>query len=248
MGTVNILESIRRTGSVRAAVLVTSDKCYRDREWLWGYRENDELGGNCPYSASKAACELVVAAHNQAFVSDKAGIATARCSNLLGGGDLTEGRLFPGLARQAFRHQPLELRNPGFIRPWMYVLDALHGYLRLARALYEHGALFSGPWNFGPYRDTPRTVEELAGTFCKAWGEGATYRVCGTRNTVETAWLNLDPTHSRVKLHWRQILSIDEAVGQTVAFYQRHLSGEDSGPIYEDSIRLFQATADREAT
>ncbi len=245
MGTVHVLEAIRRAGCVRAAVLVTSDKCYRDQGWLWGYRENDELGGNCPYSASKAACEHIAAAHEQAFASGKVGIATARCSNLVGGGDLTEGRLFPGLARHAFRREPLELRNPSFVRPWMYVLDALHGYLLLAHALYEHGRRFSGPWNFGPYRDTPRTVEELAGKFGEAWGEGATFLVCGPRSTVETAWLNLDPTQARTKLRWRQVLTIDDAVVQTVAFCKRHLGGEETRPIYQDCIRLFQAMADK---
>ena len=174
-GSVNILECVRATPSLRAAIYVTSDKCYRNKEWVWGYRENDELGGRDPYSASKAAAELVFSAYVDAYFAQRnaLGIASVRAGNVIGGGDWAADRIVPDSIKSLQQGRPIVLRNPQSTRPWQHVLEPLSGYLALASKLYSTGHEFSGSWNFGPRVESTRTVRDLAEKIVACWGQGS---------------------------------------------------------------------------
>jgi CDP-glucose 4,6-dehydratase len=220
MGTVHVLDAARRAGSVRAVVCVTSDKCYDNREWVWGYRENDPLGGKDPYSASKAAAEIVAGSYAQALLPSNMSLATARGGNVIGGGDWSEDRLVPDIARAIGEGRPVVLRNPGALRPWQHVLELVRGYLQLGHGLLAGDAL-EGGWNFGPGRESEITVGELATRLMAAWGEGLA-PVVEPSALHEAQTLRLDIAKAHALLGWRPALSIDETVRMTADWYRAH--------------------------
>jgi CDP-glucose 4,6-dehydratase len=233
MGTVNILEASRNTPSVRALVNVTTDKCYENREWIWGYRENDRLGGYDPYSSSKACSELISAAYRSSYFSaepsnsPRLAIATARAGNIIGGGDWAKDRLVPDMISAFSEGSPAVIRNPQATRPWQHVLDALHGYLLLAEQLFLNGPQFSAAWNFGPNDQEPRTVAWIADAISKSWGGTATWLDDNQLGYHEAASLRLDATKARNTLGWESVLDLPKAIHLTVDWAKAYQSGRD---------------------
>ncbi|WP_421697807.1 CDP-glucose 4,6-dehydratase [Ancylobacter sp.] len=230
MGTANVLDVIRRRGGVRAAVIVTSDKCYENREQIWAYRETDPMGGHDPYSNSKGCAELVTQAFRASYF--KAGgtaVATARAGNVIGGGDWAVDRLVPDAVRAFGQGRVLAVRNPAALRPWQHVLEPLFGYLILAEALLgPRAADFAQAWNFGPATDSEVPVSSLADELVRRWGEGAAWRVEGdTTGLHEARTLALDCTKARTQLRWQPALDLGEAVALTVDWFKACQAGAD---------------------
>ena len=240
-GSVNVLEAVRSTPSVRSLVYVTSDKCYRNKEWSWGYRENDELGGRDPYSASKAAAELVFAAYVESFFRDRKtlGIASARAGNVIGGGDWAVDRIVPDCMRALRNGHPIVLRNPAATRPWQHVLDLLSGYLLLAARLYRTPMAYRGSWNFGPRPEGSRTVKALADQIVACWGSGTVRVNSGRRAPHEASLLFLNCDKARSELGWRMRWQFDRAVSETVHWYRRVIGGEPVRSTTEGQIRTY---------
>lgn len=237
MGTVNVLEAVRLTESVRAVVVVTSDKCYENREWEWAYREHEPMGGHDPYSSSKGAAELVTAAYRDSFFSgsDSARIASARAGNVIGGGDWAVDRLIPDIMRAALAGEPVQIRNPSSIRPWQHVLSPLSGYLVLAQALWaspEHARA----WNFGPAEQDARTVEEIVARIGERWPQELRIERDPGPNPHEAHYLKLDSSLARAKLGWRPALDLDEGLDMTVEWYLRLREGEDARQITLEQV------------
>lgn len=226
MGTACVLDGIRGLPSVRAALMVTTDKCYKNKGWIWGYREIEELGGEDPYSCSKACAELVAGCYAGSFFSGgSCGAATARAGNVIGGGDWAEDRLVPDIVRAACAGQSVALRHPEYVRPWQHVLEPLYGYLLLCRRLVEGGREFAGPWNFGPAASQCAKVGEIAGRLCSALGCRLTFS--GEAGEHESARLALDCTKAREQLGWKPVLSLDEALRLTADWYRSDAAEED---------------------
>ena len=227
MGTVNLLEAARSTPSVRAVVVITSDKCYENRDSIWGYREHDPMGGHDPYSASKGCAELVTAAYQRSFFqSDDLHLsaATVRAGNVFGGGDSAEDRLVPDAVRALHSGEPLIVRNPHSVRPWQHVVEPLAGYLAIAERLYADGNQWAGAWNFGPSDDAAVTVSTLADLLIKHWGDGC-WRVAEDANAPhEARYLKLDCSKARTLLGWKQVLTLDKAVDLTMRWYRQSWS------------------------
>jgi CDP-glucose 4,6-dehydratase len=227
LGTMNVLEACRAVETVRAIVVVTSDKCYEDREWSWGYRENDRLGGYDPYSASKACAELIVACWRNSFFSlQEYGkkhpvlLATVRAGNVVGGGDWAAGRIIPDIARAASTGAQVRIRYPQAIRPWQHVLNPLSGYLLLGQRLLEGRPEFSGAWNFGPSEESCITVKEIVELAAESW-PSVLYCTNGTGNEpYETGNLMLNSTKARFELGWAPVWDIETAVSRTISWYR----------------------------
>ncbi|HKR65283.1 MAG TPA: CDP-glucose 4,6-dehydratase [Thermoanaerobaculia bacterium] len=217
MGTVHLLEALRSAEHVRGVVVVTSDKCYDNREWLWPYRENEPLGGRDPYSSSKACQELVTAAYRASFSG--AAIATARAGNVIGGGDEAKDRLVPDLIRAFTSGESAMIRNPASIRPWQHVLEPLHGYLMLAEGLCE-GEGFAEAWNFGPMEHDVRSVRDIADALVARWGAGAKWEQDESTQPHEARMLKLDSSKARARLGWMPRLSLDTALDWIVEWHQ----------------------------
>ena len=219
MGTANLLEACRQTPSVKAVVCITTDKCYENQEWVWGYRESDRLGGHDPYSASKASAELVASSYRSSYFIDHSSVllATARAGNVIGGGDWSEDRLMPDLVRALAEKKSLEIRMPQAVRPWQHVLDSLSGYLCLGEALLS-GAQAAEAWNFGPGLDgNGRVVDVL--NLLKAHWNGLQWHYSDSAPLHETAVLRLDNTKARTRLHWEPVWSLDLALRHTAEWY-----------------------------
>lgn len=219
MGTVNILEAVRATDSVRSFVNVTTDKVYENREWLWGYRENENLNGFDPYSNSKSCSELVTSSYRNSFFlsPESPSISTARSGNVIGGGDYSEDRIIPDCVRAASCGQAIIIRNPHSTRPYQHVLECLSGYLLLAQKQYEDKARYMGSYNFGPDDESCVTTGELVSLFCECW-KGATWRVQGDNGPHEANFLKLDCSKSKKNLGWKACWPIEKAVEKTVSF------------------------------
>ncbi|MHB8893780.1 MAG: CDP-glucose 4,6-dehydratase [Candidatus Geothermincolia bacterium] len=245
MGTVNLLEAVRRTAGVRAVINVTTDKCYENREWVWGYRENDRLGGHDPYSNSKACSELVTSAYRNAFFCpEKYGehgvaVASARAGNVIGGGDWSGDRLLPDCVRAVLEGRRVVIRNPGAIRPWQYVLEPLLGYLTLARLLYEKGPQFGKGWNFGPEDQDAKSVEWIVRRFCELWGEGAECEFDSGTHPHETRSLRLDCSQARNELGWHALWNTEKAIEAIVAWMVAYREGRDMRQFSIGQIRTF---------
>lgn len=228
-GTVNVLECIRRSPSVKAAVIITSDKCYRNVEWTWGYRENDALGGDDPYSASKACAEIVVNSYVKSFFSDdgaRAKVATARAGNVVGGGDWAADRIVPDCVRSWAAGRSAVIRNPSSTRPWQHVLEPLSGYLLLGAALYSSGALNGEAFNFGPEQKTNESVAKLIGAMSSCWSEARWERYKGKNSgKKESSLLKLSCDKALNLLHWRSALPFDETVALTAEWYKKYYAG-----------------------
>jgi len=248
-GTVNILEAVRQCPDVKAAVVVTSDKCYDNREWVWGYRENDPLGGHDPYSASKGAAEIVSAAYRRSYFDRNGqgphiGFATARAGNVIGGGDWAKDRIIPDCVRALSAGTPIDIRNPNATRPWQHVLDPLSGYLLLAARLLQDPDTFGGAWNFGPRTSDQITVAELAKRFVKGWGSGVIQtRTMENRQPHEARLLNLNTDKAAFALNWHPVLDSSSAIDWTVAWYKSwHERTDDLRDLSVRQIREFQKT------
>jgi CDP-glucose 4,6-dehydratase len=221
LGTAHVLEAARQTPSVRALVSVTSDKCYENREWCWGYRECDPLGGHDPYSASKSCAEIVTSCYQRSFGRpDRLVVASARAGNVIGGGDWAADRLVPDMIRGILANQPVILRRPEAQRPWQHVLEPLSGYLTLGAALGQEGARQAGAWNFGPPDADTVTVRDLAEMLVRAWGRGEVVLEPVASGPHETRYLKLDSSKAAAELGWRPLLSVAHRVGWTVEWYQ----------------------------
>ena len=247
-GSVNLLECVRETPSVRSLVYVTSDKCYRNNEWVWGYRENDELGGLDPYSASKAAAELVFSAYGDSFFRSRPdfGYATVRAGNVIGGGDWSEDRIVPDCIRALRVGEPIVLRKPQSTRPWQHVLEPLGGYLTLATALVRDPVRYSGAWNFGPTGEATRSVQDLAQAIVTHWGSGnVEVRAPSDDDPHEAGLLHLNCDKAHHVLGWRPRWSFSRTVAETVDWYRAILSDKDVYKVTSDQIKHFmEATYD----
>jgi CDP-glucose 4,6-dehydratase len=221
MGTVNILEAVRSRDHVQAVVVVTSDKCYENREWIWPFRENEPMGGHDPYSSSKGCAELVTAAYRRSFFSkdNGPGIATARAGNVIGGGDWAADRLVPDLLRAFSEGEIAQIRNPLAIRPWQHVLEPLNGYMTLAEQLFARMSV-DEPWNFGPLESDVRSVGAVADAIASRWSGDASWRHDGGSQRHEAATLKLDSAKARAVLRWVPRLSLDLALDWVVEWHQ----------------------------
>jgi CDP-glucose 4,6-dehydratase len=250
MGNVNLLEAVRRCESVRSVVVVTTDKCYQNREWAWGYRENEAMGGDDPYSASKGCSELVTAAYRHSYFhpAKHAGhgvaVATARAGNVIGGGDWANDRLIPDCMRALLAGEKVFIRNPFAIRPWQHVLEPLSGYLLLARTLYEQGADYAEGWNFGPNDDDARPVEWIVKKMCAKWGDGADYLIDDGEHPHEAHYLKLDCSKAKDQLFWRPRWNLETAIDNIVAWGRAYQSGEDLRQVCLQQIEAFSRKAE----
>jgi CDP-glucose 4,6-dehydratase len=228
MGTVHVLEAARHSGSVKAIVNITTDKCYENREWVWGYREDEAMGGFDPYSSSKACSELVTAAYRQSFL-DEAGIAvaTARAGNVIGGGDWAKDRLVPDILRAFENKLPVSIRNPNSIRPWQHVLEPLSGYLLLAEKLCSEPKAFSEAWNFGPQDDDAKPVGWIVEAMASKWGKEASWSFDEGEHPHEAHYLKLDISKARQSMGWSPRWTLDQALDHTVEWHLGWLQGND---------------------
>ena len=244
MGTANLLDAARHCPSVRAAVVITTDKCYENREWLWPYRESDRLGGHDPYSSSKACAEVLASSFRRAFFADGT-VATARAGNVIGGGDWAADRLVPDMVRAFSAGEALVLRNPEAVRPWQHVLEPLRGYLLLAERLYTEGQPFAEAWNFGPESSEARPVSWLAERFAELWGNGAAWRHAAAEQPHEAQMLTLDWSKAAARLDWHPLLPLDESLAWTAEWYSRWRKGEPMRAFTLQQLSLYRERAAR---
>jgi CDP-glucose 4,6-dehydratase len=229
MGTVHLLEAVRGCPSVKAVVNVTTDKCYENREWVWGYRENEPMGGFDPYSNSKGCSELVTAAYRNSFFDSQHGaaIATARAGNVIGGGDWATDRLIPDCIGALLAGDPVRIRNPYAIRPWQHVLEPLSGYLLLAQKLHESGSEYAEGWNFGPTDDDAKPVEWIVSRMCRLWGNGARYEIDAGDHPHEAHYLKLDCSKARMRLGWQPCWNLEKALDSIMEWTNVYRSAGD---------------------
>jgi len=252
IGTVHVLDAARRADSVRAVVVVSSDKCYENREWVWAYRETDRLGGHDPYSNSKSCAELVTDSYRRSFFDParypehRVAIASVRAGNVIGGGDWAADRLVPDAVRAFGTGAALVIRNPSAVRPWQHVVDPLVGYLMLAERLVTDGPQFGGGWNFGPEDGGNASVERLVGMLTAAWGGSAEWRPAAKAAAPEAMALRLDSAKARALLGWRPLLPLDDAIRLTVEWYRGWQDGADPRRLTDRQLdAVLNAAADR---
>jgi CDP-glucose 4,6-dehydratase len=229
MGSVNLLEAVNQCDSVRSLVYITSDKCYENLEWIWGYRENDLLGGRDPYSASKGAAEIVFSAYARSFFSqrDNFGAATTRAGNVIGGGDWAADRIIPDCIRSIQDGVPIKLRNPNATRPWQHVLEPINGYLTLGERLYNNPENFQGSWNFGPSTSQVRTVEDVANSVVKYLGKGSVKVDSKDSGQHEANLLQLNCDKAHQLLDWYPKWNVQKTLDMTVEWYKSFMNGEN---------------------
>jgi CDP-glucose 4,6-dehydratase len=234
MGTVHLLEAVRQTPSIRAVVNVTTDKCYENKEWVWGYRENEPMGGFDPYSSSKGCSELITAAYRNSFFTGandcghQVALATARAGNVIGGGDWGEDRLIPDILHAIEGQQKVYIRNPNAVRPWQHVLEPLSGYLTLAEKLYCEGSVFAEAFNFGPAQEDAKPVLWLVEQFTQRWGDSASWQLDGGKNPHESHYLKLDCSKAHGRLGWRPRWNLSEAIDAIIIWHKAYLTHRDS--------------------
>lgn len=253
LGTARVLDAVRRTPSVRAVVSVTTDKCYENKEWAWGYRETDPLGGYDPYSSSKACAEIVSAAFRQSYFSvdklgeHRCGLATARAGNVIGGGDWSTDRLIPDLVRGFLAGEPVLIRRPDAIRPWQHVLEPIAGYLALAeRLLSKDGAHYATAFNFGPSEEDARPVAWIAERMVQFWGDGASWKLDRDPGVHEAGYLKLDASRARAELNWHPRLCLEKALEWLVAWYKAWQTGADMHRFTLDQIAAYERLGDQD--
>ena len=228
MGTVALFEAVRQVESIKAVVNVTSDKCYENREWLWGYRENEAMGGFDPYSSSKGCAELITASYRQSFFNDGGcAIASARAGNVIGGGDWAWDRLIPDMLTAFSNRQSVNIRNPGAMRPWQHVLEPLSGYMQLAEKLYADGMDFSEAWNFGPHDEEAKPVQWIVEKLVSLWGEDASWQRDISPHPHEAHYLKLDCSKARMKLNWQPTWGLEHTLNRIVMWHKAWLNKTD---------------------
>lgn len=241
MGTVHVLEAARQVGSVRAIVNVTTDKCYENREWVWGYREDEPMGGYDPYSNSKGCAELVTSAYRRSFFQQSGiALASARAGNVIGGGDWAADRLVPDILRAFEKNQPVVIRNPHSTRPWQHVLEPLSGYLTLAQRLYAEGAAFAEGWNFGPHDDDARPVQWIVEQMVGKWGGNASWQLDGGNHPHEANYLKLDISKAKAGLGWQPRWNLGTALENIIAWHQAWLGQADVRAKCLEQISQYQ--------
>lgn len=249
MGSVHLLEAVRQTKSVKAVVNVTSDKCYDNKEWVWGYREDEAMGGFDPYSNSKGCAELVTAAYRSSFFNPAdyakhgVAIASARAGNVIGGGDWAGDRLIPDFIRAIVAGEKVVIRSPNAIRPWQHVLEPLSGYLVLAEKLFVQGTQFAEAWNFGPSDGDAKSVEWIINELVTNWAEGASFKVdASAANLHEAHLLKLDCSKARMNLGWKPQWDATETIKRICAWHKAHLNGRDMKVYALGEIQQYQAS------
>ena len=239
LGTINVLESMKDLNNLECAVMITTDKVYENKEWAWGYRENDILGGDDPYSSSKACAELIIKSYKKSFFNDK-NIGVARAGNVIGGGDFSKYRIIPDIIRAIEKGEPVELRNPNSIRPWQHVLDVIYGYLLFAYNLINNYKNISYSYNLAPiYNGDEYTVEYVTKTFIKIIGKGM-YNINCQKNNKENNILLLDSSLIRKELNWKELFSIDEAIRETANWYKEYLNNTSLSNITSLQIEKYK--------
>ena len=230
MGTVNVLEAARSCKNLKAIVSVTTDKCYENKEWAWGYREHEPMGGHDPYSSSKGCAELVTSAYRRSFFyeSNSANLASARAGNVIGGGDWADDRLVPDILRAFEKSEPVIIRNPLSTRPWQHVLEPLSGYLVLAQKLYNDGQEFAEGWNFGPKEEASKPVQWILDKMVPMWGEGASWELDKNNNPHEAGFLKLDCSKAATQLRWKPQWTLEHTLDLIVNWHKRWLNGESA--------------------
>ena len=248
MGTLHLLEAIRSVDTVRSCVLITTDKCYENREWDWGYREIDPMGGFDPYSSSKGCMELLTASYRNSYFpaykynEHQTAIATARAGNVVGGGDWAEDRLIPDIIYAFINKRPAVIRNPKAIRPWQHVLEPLNGYLELAQKLYEQGSAYAEAWNFGPEPNDAKPVDWIAKELSNLWGGHAEWQVdSNNEHPHEAHYLKLDCSKAYARLAWRPRWSLQQALINITQWHIAHQSGADVHELTLQQIHQYQS-------
>lgn len=245
MGTVHLLEACRNTQSVKAIVNVTTDKCYENKEWHWGYRENEPMGGYDPYSNSKGCSELVTSAYRNSYFTprdhEKHGVAlaSARAGNVIGGGDWADDRLIPDFIRAISNGKKVKIRRPYAIRPWQHVLEPLTGYLTLAAKLYTDGTSYAQGWNFGPDDNDAKDVEWITQMICSLWGDGASYEIDTNPHPHEANYLKLDCSKAKAELNWIPKWNIETTLKSIVDWNKAYLSGENIRKVTISQINQY---------
>jgi CDP-glucose 4,6-dehydratase len=231
IGTLNVLESIRKTSNVRVGIMVTSDKCYENKEQSKGYKEDDPMGGYDPYSSSKGSCELLINSYRQSFFNNDQKrtikISSARSGNVIGGGDFGKDRLLPDAIYSIINNKRLKIRNPNSIRPWQHVLEPLGGYINLAKKLYKKNSSLDQAWNFGPKKSDVKTVEDIVNLFSSKWGHDFKYILSKSKGPHEAALLSLDCSKAKQLMQWQPKWSIEKAIEETIEWYKAFLNKED---------------------
>jgi len=247
MGTVHLLEACRHTKSVKAIVNVTTDKCYENREWHWGYRENEPMGGYDPYSNSKGCSELVTSSYRSSYFNPSkyavhgVALASARAGNVIGGGDWADDRLIPDFIRAISKGEEVQIRSPYAIRPWQHVLEPLTGYLQLAAKLFVEGFKFAEGWNFGPDDKDARNVEWITDTICRLWGDGASFSVDTNPQPHEANYLKLDCSKAKAELGWMPKWDIETTLKSIVDWNKAFLACNNMRTVTDKQIADYYA-------
>ncbi|MFZ2406735.1 MAG: CDP-glucose 4,6-dehydratase [Methylobacter sp.] len=247
MGSVNLFEAVRATKSVKAVVNVTTDKCYENREWAWGYRENEPMGGYDPYSSSKGCAELVTAAyrnsyfHPERYNAHGVAVASGRAGNVIGGGDWAEDRLIPDIMRAITQGNLVNIRSPHSIRPWQHVLEPLSGYLSLAQKLYEEGAAYAEGWNFGPNDEDAKPVQWIVEKLTTSWGEDARWILDGGDHPHEAHYLKLDCSKAKARLDWYPRWTLPVTLDSIIRWNKQWLAGKNMKTVSLEQIADYQA-------
>ncbi|MGH1429889.1 MAG: CDP-glucose 4,6-dehydratase [Neptuniibacter sp.] len=241
MGTVHVLEAARKCPNLRAIVNVTTDKCYENREWVWGYRENEPMGGYDPYSNSKGCSELVTAAYRSSFFKDsETALASARAGNVIGGGDWALDRLVPDVLKAFENRKPVVIRNPNATRPWQHVLEPLSGYLILAQKLFIEGSEYAEGWNFGPRDEDVQPVSWILGRMVDSWGNGASWELDQEDRPHEAQLLKLDISKAAAKLNWQPKWPLEVALDRIIEWHHAWIAGENVYDKTLQQIRCYQ--------
>ncbi len=251
MGTVHLLEAVRNTTSVKAVVNITTDKCYENREWVWGYREHEPMGGYDPYSNSKGCAELVSSAYRSSFFNGNSyeqhgvSLATVRAGNVIGGGDWAKDRLIPDILAAFEQGEVVNIRNPHAIRPWQHVLEPLRGYLTLAERLYNSGPQFAEAWNFGPEDEDAKPVAWIVERMAEIWGDGAQWKIDAGDHPHEATYLKLDISKARTRLDWHPTLRLDDALNLIIDWSKQRQAGHDLQKLTLAQIHAYQKLTEK---